>query len=155
MKKLIRTTSENPTFRELVTLLDKDLKIRDGEDHAFFAQFNKIDHLNHVVVCHLNNLPVGCGAFKEYESKTVEIKRMFVKPDFRGKGIALLILQELEKWATELHYSSAILETGKKQPEAIRLYEKAGYTKIENYGQYKNIENSVCMKRNLGASLKT
>ncbi|MBN8788447.1 MAG: GNAT family N-acetyltransferase, partial [Terrimonas sp.] len=57
------------------------------------------------------------------------------------------IVNELEQWAKELHYTACVLETGKRQPEAIRLYQKAGYTLIENFGQYKNVENSVCMKK--------
>ena len=74
---------------------------------------------------------------------------MFVHPKYRNKGIGLDILNELELWASELNYSECILETGKKQPEAIKLYTKAGYQIIENYGQYENIENSVCMKKTI------
>ena len=144
-----RTSSDNPDFRELVALLDEDLKIRDGDEHSFYAQFNKIDNLHNVIVCYKENKPIGCGAFKEYDSKKVEIKRMFVHPEYRGHGIGLNILQELELWAAELNYPECILETGKKQPEAIRLYQKAGYTIIPNYGQYEHVENSVCMQKNI------
>jgi putative acetyltransferase len=146
---LKRTTSENLDFQNLVRLLDADLKLRDGEDHAFYSQFNKIDKIKNAVVCYADDLPVGCGAFKEYDTITVEIKRMFVEPGFRGKGIAGSILKELELWAAEINYSTAVLETGKRQPEAIALYQKAGYTIIPNFGQYENIENSVCMKKEI------
>jgi GNAT superfamily N-acetyltransferase len=74
---------------------------------------------------------------------------MFVKEDRRGKGIAPTILNELEKWATELGYAACILETGKKQPEAIALYKKGGYQIIPNYGQYHGVDNSVCMRKQL------
>ncbi|MEO6589269.1 MAG: GNAT family N-acetyltransferase, partial [Pyrinomonadaceae bacterium] len=57
------------------------------------------------------------------------------------------ILAELENWAKELNFSECILETGLKQPEAIRLYQKSGYETILNYGQYAGVENSVCMKK--------
>jgi GNAT superfamily N-acetyltransferase len=144
-----RTDSSNADFQSLVKLLDEDLAIRDGADHAFYDQFNKIVNIKHAIVCYLVGQPIGCGAFKEYDQHTVEIKRMYVKPDFRGKGIGFYILKELELWATELHYRSIVLETGKKQPEAIRLYEKAGYTRIKNFGQYENVENSVCMSRDI------
>lgn len=147
MTSFIRTTSDNTDFQFLVTLLDADLKIRDGDDHPFYDQFNKIQNIRNVVLCYIDGKPAGCGAFKEYDPKTVEIKRMFVLPEHRGKGIALTILKELEFWAIELNYSACILETGKKQPEAIRLYQKAGYSIISNYGQYENAENSVCMKK--------
>jgi GNAT superfamily N-acetyltransferase len=72
---------------------------------------------------------------------------MYTLPDHRGKRIAAEILTELEHWARELNYTACILETGKKQPEAIRLYERSGYTLIPNYGQYAGVENSVCMKK--------
>jgi putative acetyltransferase len=140
-----RTNSDNTDFQNLVALLDEDLCIRDGKDHFFYAQFNNIAGIRNVVVCYSDNKPIGCGAFREYDKKKVEIKRMFVRSECRGQGIALNILKDLELWAIELNYTECILETGKNQPEAIRLYQKAGYSKIKNYGQYENIENSVCM----------
>ncbi|MFB9863049.1 GNAT family N-acetyltransferase [Rufibacter immobilis] len=149
MVKLARTDSGNPHFAELVTLLDADLHVRDGDDHSFFAQFNKLTNIRHVVVAHLDSLAVGCGAIKQYTPDTAEVKRMFVLPEFRGQGIAGQVLQELERWAAELHFKNLILETGKAQPEAIRLYTKSGYTVIPNYGQYQNIESSVCMQKAL------
>jgi GNAT superfamily N-acetyltransferase len=79
----------------------------------------------------------------------MEIKRMYTSPSVRGKGIAGLILTELEKWAAELSYSECILETGKRQPAAIALYSNRGYQKIDNYGPYKNDENSVCFEKHL------
>ena len=142
-----RTVSENADFQNLVTLLDEDLKKRDGSEHAFYAQFNKTTNIQNVIVCFIDNKPVGCGAFKEYAKGEAEIKRMFVLPGYRGRGIASAILKELEVWACQANYSTCILETGKNQPEAISLYKKAGYAVIDNYGQYKHITNSICMKK--------
>jgi len=147
MINLVRTNSDNSDFRELVALLDQDLQIRDGDEHSFYAQFNKIDKIREVVVAYENEKAVGCGAFKEYSASAAEIKRMFVRPENRGCGIAGKILTELETWAKELKFSECVLETGVKQPEAIRLYKKSGYETIPSYGQYLNIENSVCMKK--------
>lgn len=149
MTTLQRTDSDNSDFQDLVRLLDADLAKRDGDEHLFYAQYNKIVNIKHVVVCYANGQPIGCGAFKEFEPGKVEIKRMFVKPEYRSKGIGLNILRELEKWAAELNYSSTVLETGKRQPEAIRLYQKAGYALIKNFGQYENVENSVCMMKEI------
>ena len=149
MINLIRTNSDNPDFTKLVALLDRDLAIRDGDDHSFYAQFNKTNHIRHVIVAYENDEAIGCGAFKDYETAVGEIKRMFVQPQHRGKGIAGLILTELENWAKELQNTSCVLETGKKQPEAIRLYQKSGYSIISNYGQYAGIDNSVCMKKEI------
>ena len=145
----LRTDSLNNHFKELVKLLDADLAIRDGADHAFYAQFNKIDLIQHVIVAYENEAPVGCGAFKKYDDTSAEIKRMYVLPQHRNKGIAASVLQQLEQWAKEEGFQSTVLETGLKQPEAIRLYEKSGYSRIPNYGQYAGIENSVCMKKEL------
>lgn len=147
MIHLLRTDSSNPDFQELVTLLDADLKIRDGEDHAFYSQYNKIQAIKHVVVAYQDDEPVGCGAVKEYEPGTMEVKRMYVSEDKRGSGIASAVLKELEIWAAKLGYSKCILETGINQPEAIALYKKNNYSIIPNYGQYTGIENSICFEK--------
>lgn len=147
MYKIKRTDSDDSDFQKLVTALDKDLAIRDGEDHAFFAQFNKIAAIKHVVVAYEGGAAVGCGAIKEYEENVMEVKRMFVPLEKRGKGIGSIVLGELENWANELGYQKCILETGKKQPEAIRLYQKNNYTTIKNYGQYADVESSVCFEK--------
>ncbi|MGB3145422.1 MAG: GNAT family N-acetyltransferase [Maribacter sp.] len=149
MEKLVRTDSSNPDFISLVTLLDADLAQRDGEEHGFYAQFNGITHLKHTVVLYENNIPVACGAFKPFDKTTVEVKRMFVQPNQRGKGIASKVLSGLEVWAKEVGYTSCVLETGLRQPEAIALYKKNGYKIIPNYPPYESIENSVCFKNML------
>lgn len=146
---LIRTNSDQADFRKLVALLDQDLAVRDGDEHAFYAQFNKVDTIKEVVVAYQNNNPVGCGAIKPFSASQAEVKRMFVHPDCRKQGIAAQILNELENWAAEIGFSACILETGKKQPEAIALYQKAGYQIITNYGQYIGVDNSVCMQKHL------
>ena len=149
MIEVTRTNSDNPDFIALVRLLDADLARRDGDEHAFYAQYNKIDTIKHAIVLYDDGKPVGCGAIKEFEPGTMEVKRMYTLPESRGKGIASNILQELEKWAAELSYKKCVLETGKRQPEAIGLYKKSGYRIIPNYGQYAGIENSVCFEKNL------
>jgi GNAT superfamily N-acetyltransferase len=149
MTKTVRTDSLNEHFIELVKLLDADLAIRDGEDHSFYAQFNKIDLIKYAVVAYENNIPLGCGAIKAFDANTMEIKRMYVKPESRGKGIASKILSELEAWASELSYNKCLLETGIKQPEALRLYTKNGYERIPNYGQYSDIIGSLCFEKEL------
>ena len=150
MLSTIRTNSENPDFVSLVKLLDADLAKRDGEDHMFYAQYNKIDKIGHVILAYENEIPVGCGAIKQFLPTAAEVKRMYVRPEQRGKGIAAIILTELEKWARELTYERCVLETGKRQPEAIALYTRNGYNRITNYGQYKGVENSVCFEKIIG-----
>ena len=150
MLTLARTTSDDPDFRTLVQLLDQDLRVRDSDDHAFYAQFNRVDAIRHVVVAYRDGEPVGCGAFKGFAAGQVEIKRMFVRPAHRGRGTAQAVLAGLEGWARELGHTGCVLETGQQQPEAIALYQKCGYRLIPNYGQYAGVANSVCMRKEIG-----
>ena len=149
MINLVKTNSDDRDFIELVKKLDSELGERDGSDHSFYSQFNKIDKIKHVVLAYENETPLACGAIKEFDTTTMEVKRMYVTPELRGKGIAAKVLLELESWARELSYTKCVLETGKRQPEAIRLYEKCEYVRIPNYGQYIGVENSVCFEKKL------
>ena len=149
MITLTRTDSNNKDFIELVKQLDAYLAEIDGKDHSFYAQFNKIGKIKYVIVAYENEIAVGCGGMKEYSNDSVEVKRMYVPASMRGKGIASSVLSELEAWAKELNYKKCVLETGKRQPEAISLYKKNGYQKISNFGQYKNVDNSVCFEKEL------
>jgi len=133
----------------LVKQLDAYLAEKDGRDHAFYDQYNKLDKIKYVVVAYENDQPVACGAIKEYDANTMEVKRMFTLPECRGKGVATKVLTELEKWAAELGYKKCMLETGKRQPEAIALYKKSGYKSIPNYGQYIAMDNSVCFEKKM------
>jgi GNAT superfamily N-acetyltransferase len=144
---IVRDDSDNRDFIALIKLLDNDLLERYGDQQAFFDQFNKVDTIKNIVVAYINDRPVGCGAIKRYKSDSMEIKRMFVMNGHRGKGIAKRILAELESWAIELNSDKCILETGKSQPEAIYLYQKVGYSIINNYEPYIGVENSVCMEK--------
>ncbi len=145
--KIQRTTSENPVFQKLVSELDAYLAIRNGKDNDFFVQFNKVELLQNVVLAYENENPVGCGAIKKYETDVMEVKRMFVPHEFRGKGIGKLILSELENWAKELGYQKTILETGKDMEDAVGLYQKSDYQIIPNYDPYKEVETSICFEK--------
>lgn len=142
-----RTDSSNKDFQNLVQLLDADLAIRNGEDHAFYDQFNKIDAIKNCIVIYVDEIPAACGTFKKFDEETVEIKRMYTNPDFRKKGLATTIVKELEIWAKELNYTKAVLESSLEQNEALSVYEKSGYTRIPNYGQYIGIDKSVCYEK--------
>ncbi len=143
---LIRTNSDNPDFKKLSALFDDYLVDIDGEEKDFFAFYNNVQ-LDTVLVIYENSEAVGCGAFKKFDATTAEIKRMFVHPDNRNKGIAKFVLTELELWANDLGFTSFVLETSPKLTSAIALYEKTGYQLIPNYGQYIGVENSICMKK--------
>jgi len=147
--RLVKTDSHNTNFKTLVKELDAYLSITDGDDHSFYSQFNKLDKINHVIIVFINDTPVGCGAIKEYDSQSMEIKRMYTQTAYRGTGIASRVLSELEKWAFDLKYKRCILETGINQQEAIALYKKNNYRLIDNYGQYAGIKNSFCFEKKL------
>ena len=155
MLTLKRTQSDHPDFIDLVKFLDADLAERDGNDHAFYAQFNKINKINHVIVAYENDKPLGCGAIKAFDAQAMEVKRMYCTPESREKGIATQILNELERWACELSYTKCVLETGRRQPEAIALYKKNGYKLIPNYGQYIGMDNSVCFEKEITEGVLT
>lgn len=88
-----------------------------------------------------------CGALKKYSGKTAEIKQMNVPVEKRRRGIATLILKELETWAPEMNFEKCILETAKRQPEAIRMYKKNKYRTIPYCGQYKNVGSRFCFEK--------
>jgi GNAT superfamily N-acetyltransferase len=147
MITLKRTDSSNQDFVEMVKQLDSDLAIRDGEDHAFYNQFNSISMIKYAIVAYHENIAIGCGAIKAFDQTTMEVKRMYVSPDKRGKGIAGKILAELETWTKELGFTRCILETGINQPEALALYHKNEFVRIPNYGQYENVKSSFCFEK--------
>lgn len=149
MYTIKRTNSDNLDFQTLILELDKELAIKNGETNDFFAQYNKIDLIENVVVAYEADKAVGCGAMKKYENGVMEIKRMFVPIEKRGKGIAGKILTELQVWAKELGYRKCVLETGDKMTEAIGLYNKRNFKIIPNYGQYANIKSSICFEREI------
>jgi len=150
MVAIVREKSSHQDFRQLVRLLDAYLGAQYGALQAEYDQHNVMDDVDAVVLAYHDRRPVGCGALRPYDRKTVEIKRMYVRPAYRGQGIGGQILRELEIWASELGFARAILETALKQPEAIGLYCRHGYQQIENYGpyvEYVDQPNSVCFEK--------
>jgi len=146
---LKRTDTNDNDFKNLVILLDADLAVRNGDLHAIYTPHNILDHLDTVIIAYNDDLPAGCGCFKKFDVHTVEIKRMFVKPEQRGKGIAFKVLAQLELWAKEKGYLHTVLETGQTNPEALGLYRKNGYKVIDNYGPYTGLKSSICLRKTL------
>lgn len=146
---ILRTDSNSLDFKTLVRSLDANLAEHNGDDDAFFAQFNKIDRIKHCIVVYIAEVPAACGAFKELSEDTVEIKRMFTNPEFRKRGLGSAIVKELENWAKDLGYQKAVLETSKELTNAISVYEKNGFQRIPNYGQYIGVDSSVCFEKEL------
>ncbi len=144
--QIVRTNSKHPDFQALVKELDSYLAITDGEEHDFYNQFNKIEKLDHVLVLYRNEQAAACGGMKKWK-RGMEIKRMYCKETFRRRGYSTAILSHLENWSMELGAEYCLLETGKRQKEAIAFYQALGYHKIPNYGPYNGVENSLCFKK--------
>jgi GNAT superfamily N-acetyltransferase len=147
--RISKTTSENIDFVNLIAALDKSLWERYPELKTNYWGNNLLELNPNVVVVYLHDKPVACGCFKKYDQNTIEIKRMFVSPEARGMGLAQTILRELELWAHDLGYSFSVLETLYKQKEAIALYQKTGYSIVDNYEPYVGLENSICMRKQI------
>lgn len=145
--KIVRTNNSNEDFVNLTIQLDSELNERYGIEQSKYDKHNKIDPIDTVIIGYLEGIPVACGCFKNINNQTIEIKRMYVRKEYRRRGLSIKILQSLEKWGSETGYSRAVLETGKGQPEAIALYNKCGFHKIKNYGPYQNLNNSICMEK--------
>lgn len=147
---LIKTNSSNPDFQLLVKELNAHFAPLNGEKDDFYAQYNQLDAIKHVIIAYnKDDMPIGCGAIRAFSETLMEIKRMYVKPGYRGQGIAASILKTLENWALALGYSETILETLKTEESVVRMYARNGYQIMPNYGQYEGVESSVCMNKKL------
>ena len=93
--------------------------------------------------------PVGCGGLRAIDSEHGEIKRMYVTPESRGSGASVAVLNALEEHARGLGWSRLVLETGTEQPDAVRFYEREGYTRIPNFGYYADSPLSLCYEKPL------
>ncbi|MEN6636048.1 MAG: GNAT family N-acetyltransferase [Clostridiaceae bacterium] len=149
MLTLARTNGSDPAFCAMIAELDGELNERYGAQMEFFGPHNHSADVQHALVLRWEGVPAGCGCFKSFSADTVEMKRIFVQRAFRGKRLARALMAELEAWAHEVGYTFAVLETGVLQPEAIRLYEAAGYTCIPNYPPYVGVKESVCYRKKL------
>jgi len=149
MLKIKRTNAGDSDFQQLVSQLDAELAVIDGEEHTFYDQFNSIKGMNHCLVAYVDEQPVACGAIKPFDDEHVEVKRMYTSKAVRGKGYATTLLQALEVWAKELGKRYCLLETGHRQQDAIAVYKKNGYEIVPNYGQYQGVENSLCFRKKL------
>ena len=144
-----RSSTNDPDFIYLVSLLDNEFWVVLHEDQSMYEQYNKVSGISTAIIVYDKEKAVACGCYKEYNTTTVEIKRMFVEKNHRGNGISKLVLKELENWADENGFQYAVLETSTHFTVAKNLYQRAGYIIIPNYDQYEGLEESVCMKKKL------
>lgn len=151
MMKFEYTNGSNSDFIELCHALDEFLNELVGgeENRAEYIPYNMIDDIHDVIIAYDNDTPVGCAAFKKYDNECAEVKRVFIKQEYRGKGFSRKLMELLESNAKKKGYRYLILESGEPLVAAMALYRKLGYKIIPNYGQYKNMPDSICMKKEL------
>ncbi len=147
--ELLHTDSNHPAFQQLAAEMEKELFIRDGELAEINHALNKIGFIQNVVVALSGDEAVACGAFREFDSDSAELKRMYVQDSHRNKGLASKILNELESIAKTKGYKYAVLETGKNQPEAVAFYLKHGYEQVSSFGKYIDSINSIYFRKKL------
>lgn len=114
-----------------------------------YIAYNQLNDIHDVIIAYDGNTPIGCASFKHYDTETVELKRVFVKMEYRRRGISKNIMRLIEQKAKEKGYKRVILETGQILEDAMKLYKVIGYDVIPNYGQYKNMKNSICMEKKI------
>lgn len=142
--RVVRRSTADPAVSELVALAAAEAANRYGSAEA--RRF-PVDPLAKFVLATVDGVATGCGAIQSLDDQTVEIKRMYVRPAYRGNGIARRLLSALEDLAAGSHYPLIRLETGARQPESIRLYESAGYRPIPPYGPYVHSPLSLCYEK--------
>lgn len=148
---VIYTNGENKDFILLCRMLDESIDeiVGDNTRINLYAQYNLLNHIHDVFLCYDNDIPVACASYKNYDEGVAEVKRVFVRKDYRGRGLSKLLMEQLEAKAKEQGYKSLILETGKPLEAAFGLYSKLGFRVTENYGQYKDMPLSICMIKDI------
>ncbi len=150
----ITITSEDPlgeTARKLVAELCAEMASRYGTAPSPFSLAEAAAPRTVFLVARLGDDPVGCGALRRFDDETAEIKRMYVAPAGRRRGLARRILAALERHAHDFHYHAIRLETGVRQPEAQAFYESVGFRRIAAFGPYIGNPTSVCFEKTLTA----
>ncbi len=140
------------TAQELIARLNAELQGRypeEGANHFRLDPEEVAPGRGAFLIAFRGDTPVGCGAVRRLEEGTAEIKRMFVDPAQRGAGVGGAILAALETQARRLGARRLLLETGDRQPEALALYRRAGFTSIAPFGEYVGSRLSICLAKDL------
>lgn len=148
MSEIRKVNRLNKDLRLLTNALDEELLTLYPAEGIFGLDLSD-PSLDSAIftVAYVDKKAVGCGAIKRLDENAVELKRFYVMPEYRKRGVASEILKYLQNEAAALGYELIKLETGPKQPEAIGLYKKFGYCEIELFGEYNRSEYSVCFEK--------
>lgn len=150
------TDTVSPDFILLCGELDHSLNAQVGgeENRSEYIKHNQLKDIKDVIVVYDNDIPVGCASFKRFDEECAEVKRVFLREDYRGKGISKKIMELIETYAKEKGFQYLIVETGKHMTTAVNLYQSIGFQTIPNYGPYKDMAGSVCMKKQISSASK-
>ena len=119
------------------------------KNRAAFVPYNISVSITDVLITSVSGVAVGCAGLKAYSDSDVEIKRVWVDPEFRGNHISTAMMDALEKKALELGFKRTILQTRPQMEEAVHLYTKRGYVLIDNYPPYDKLEGAICFAKEL------
>ena len=149
--RFIYTDGGNDDFIEQCHMLDDFLNELVGgeQNRAQYIPYNKLDDIHNVIVAYDGDMPVGCASFKKYDEENAEVKRVFIKDEYRGRGISKTLMSMLEERASKSGYKYLVLESGELLVAAMALYRKLDFKVIPNYGQYKDMPESICMRKEL------
>lgn len=150
--RMVREQLESATVQALIRDLNAELTKQypeEGANHFRLDPDEVAEGRGALLVAYLDDAPVGCGAVRRIEADAGELKRMYVVPSARGRGIGRLILNALESEARKLGVRRLVLETGSRQREAMALYSRAGFQHIPSFGEYASSPLSVCMSKEL------
>lgn len=142
---------DNADFICLCDELDSFLnRAIGGEDkREKYKKYNHLDTMDYVIVAYDEEKPVGCAALRKYSDEDIEVKRVFVREDYRGKNIGGMLIENLISYSKNLGYARMILETGEFLKASVRLYLRYGFERIQNYGAYVDMSESLCMGRSI------
>lgn len=148
---ILHTDGAHSDFIELCHQLDAYLNDLVGgeENRAEYIPYNELTDIHDVWVAYANGSAVGCASYKKISSDVAEVKRVFVHPEYRGKGIAEHLMMALETNARQQGYHRLLLETGESLVAATQLYKKLGYRIVDNYGPYIDMPESLCMEKRI------
>ena len=145
------TNGTDRDFHVLISELEQHLNMLAGgeENRQEYMPHNALHDIHDVFIAYIDENPVGCASFKQYEEGVAELKRVYVKPDYRGKGIAEQLVNTVSAAAGKKGFQTLILETGKTFTAAVNLYQKLGFVITDHYEPYIGMEDSVCMRKEL------
>lgn len=143
---------DNQDFTRLSIELDSFLNQAIGGEsiREKYKKFNNLNTMDYVVVAYDGKTPIGCGALRKYSPEEIEVKRVFLREEYRENNVGGMLLERLISKSKELGFQRMILETGDFLEASVRLYSRYGFERIANYGEYAEMEESVCMARPIG-----